>query len=50
MVGLTVLFSLEFIRIQWVGALVIGIGLCCVIYALAFKDQRARLPAADRLF
>ena len=50
MTSLTVFFSLEFIRIQWVGALVIGIGVCCVIYALAFKDKRARLPAADRLF
>ncbi|MCJ8317712.1 BCCT family transporter [Idiomarina sp.] len=50
MTSLTVFFSLEFIRIQWVGALVIGIGVCCVIYALAFKDKRAQLPAADRLF
>lgn len=49
MIGLTVLFSLEFIRIQWVGALVIGIGLCSVIYAIAFKDKRAQLPPANRL-
>ncbi|WP_404399328.1 BCCT family transporter [Idiomarina seosinensis] len=40
MIGLTVLFSLEFIRIQWVGALVIGIGLCCFIYLLAAQKRR----------
>ncbi|RUO77698.1 BCCT family transporter [Idiomarina seosinensis] len=45
MVGLTVLFSLEFIRIQWVGALVIGIGLCCFLYLLAAKKRQLLPPS-----
>ncbi|MGM0481816.1 MAG: BCCT family transporter [Pseudomonadota bacterium] len=49
MIGLTVLFSLEFIRIQWVGALVIGIGLCCFVYLLAAQKRRL-LPASRPLF
>jgi len=38
MMMLTVLFSLQFIKIQWVGALVIGISLCCFIYILLGKQ------------
>lgn len=49
MLGLTVLFSLEFVRIQWIGALVIGIGGCCTVYALAWQKRRARLPEAKWL-
>jgi choline-glycine betaine transporter len=37
MMTLTVLFSLQFIKIQWVGALVIGISLCCFAYILLNK-------------
>lgn len=48
MMSLTTLFGLQFIRIQWVGAIVIGIGFCCAIY-LAKSDKRAQLPAADVL-
>jgi choline-glycine betaine transporter len=49
MMLLTVLFSLQFIQIQWVGALVIGLGLCCFIYILLGK-QRYPLPKASALF
>ena len=48
MLSLTALFGLQFIRIQWIGALVIGIGLCCVIY-LSRSPHRGRLPAAQSL-
>jgi choline-glycine betaine transporter len=40
MMLLTVLFSLQFIKIQWVGALVIGISLCCFVYILLGKHQQ----------
>ena len=44
MAVLCVLFSLDFLKIQWVGALVIGLGFVCVGYILLFK--RNRLPDA----
>jgi hypothetical protein len=34
MIGLTLLFQLEFLRIQWVGALVIGIYFACILYII----------------
>lgn len=48
MMTLTVSFSLQFIKIQWVGALVIVIGLCCFVYILWGK-QRQELPKAQML-
>ena len=37
MVGLTLLFQLEFLQIQWVGALVIGLYFGCAIYIVAMR-------------
>ncbi|WP_077529750.1 choline transporter [Vreelandella utahensis] len=34
MIGLTLLFQLEFLKIQWVGALVIGIYFACILYII----------------
>jgi hypothetical protein len=48
MMLLTVLFSLQFIKIQWVGALVIGISLCCFVYILLGKHQQP-LPKTKAL-
>ena len=39
---LTILFSLDFIRIQWVGAVVITIGIGCVIYIIVNKKEQLR--------
>lgn len=41
--GLTLLFSLDFLRIQWVGALVIALALGCFGYIFLFK--RNQLPS-----
>lgn len=49
MMTLTVLFSLQFIRIQWVGALVIGLSLCCFGYILANNRKLAIPKAASML-
>lgn len=49
MISLTVLFSLQFIRIQWVEALVIGIGFSCLIYLLIARRWQ-KLPNAAPLF
>jgi len=35
--GLTLLFKLDFLQIQWIGALVIGIYFACVTYILVMK-------------
>ncbi len=35
MTGLTLLFQLEFLKIQWVGALVIGIYFACILYIIS---------------
>lgn len=35
MIGLTLLFQLDFLRIQWVGALVIGIYFSCLLYIIS---------------
>ncbi len=43
MVGLTMLFQLDFLRIQWVGALVIALYFGCFVYILAKK--RAEVAA-----
>ena len=40
LITLTVLFSLEFIRIQWIGALVVAIGLSCVLYMVIYKRKQ----------
>lgn len=48
MMSLTVLFSVQFIKIQWVGALVIGIGVCCFIY-IALGKQAQPLPKSEAL-
>tara|TARA_R100000656_G_scaffold114615_1_gene87039 strand:+ start:18 stop:1109 length:1092 start_codon:yes stop_codon:yes gene_type:complete len=48
MMSLTVLFSVQFIKIQWVGALVIGIGLCCFVY-IALGKQQQPLPKTEAL-
>lgn len=45
MVGLTMLFLLDFLRIQWVGALVIGLYFGCFAYILARK--RPQVAAID---
>lgn len=37
---LTLLFSIEFIRIQWVGALVIGLLMTCFAYMMLFKREQ----------
>ncbi|PHQ25034.1 choline transporter [Marinobacter guineae] len=37
MCGLTLLFQLDFLRIQWVGALVIGLYFACFVYILTKK-------------
>ena len=36
---LTALFQLEFLEIQWVGALVIGLYFACVAYIVLFKRR-----------
>ncbi|AOY89502.1 choline transporter [Marinobacter salinus] len=43
MCGLTMLFQLDFLRIQWVGALVIGLYFACFVYILA--KRRAEVAA-----
>ncbi|WP_303289848.1 hypothetical protein [Marinobacter sp. SS5-14b] len=43
MVGLTMLFQLDFLRIQWVGALVIALYFVCFAYILA--NKRAEVAA-----
>jgi len=43
MVGLTMLFQLDFLRIQWVGALVIALYFGCFVYILA--NKRAEVAA-----
>lgn len=35
--GLTLLFKLDFLQIQWIGAVVIGIYFACIIYILSSK-------------
>ncbi|WP_273209641.1 BCCT family transporter [Marinobacter subterrani] len=45
MIGLTLLFQLDFLRIQWVGALVIGLYFACFVYILA--KRRAQVTAID---
>ena len=37
--GLTLLFKLDFLEIQWIGALVIGLYFACLAYILAAKRQ-----------
>ncbi len=37
--GLTLLFKLDFLEIQWIGALVIGIYIACVAYIVAAKRR-----------
>lgn len=37
MVGLTLLFQLEFLQIQWVGAMVIGLYFGCVVYIVTMR-------------
>jgi len=49
MMGLTALFGMQFIRIQWIGALVIFMGACCVLY-MCHSQRRKQLPPADALF
>ncbi|MGM0450517.1 MAG: BCCT family transporter [Pseudomonadota bacterium] len=39
MIGLTLLFQLEFLKIQWVGALVIGIYFACILYIISRNWQ-----------
>lgn len=39
LVSLTLLFKLDFLKIQWVGALVIGLMLMCFCYLLLFKRK-----------
>lgn len=48
MMSLTTLFGMQFIKIQWIGAIVIGMGACCVLYMVT-ADRRHRLPNADGL-
>lgn len=48
MIGLTVLFSIEFIQIEWVGALVIGLSITCISY-ISF-GMLQRLPDAKWLW
>src|SRR5690606_32298125 len=43
MVGRTMLFQLDFLRIQWVGALVIALYFACFAYILA--NKRAEVAA-----
>lgn len=43
MVGLTLLFQLDFLRIQWVGALVIALYFACFVYILL--NKRAEVAA-----
>lgn len=45
MIGLTLLFQLDFLRIQWVGALVIGLYFACFVYILA--KRRVQVAAID---
>jgi choline-glycine betaine transporter len=45
MIGLTMLFQLDFLRIQWVGALVIALYFGCFAYILAKK--RSEVAAID---
>ena len=40
LVSLTFLFSVNFIRIQWIGATVIGLGFCCMLYIYFSKRQQ----------
>ena len=37
--GLTILFELDFLQIQWIGALVIGIYFACLLYIGIFKRK-----------
>ena len=37
--GLTLLFKLDFLQIQWIGALVIGIYFACLAYIMTTKRQ-----------
>ncbi|WP_419905248.1 hypothetical protein [Kiloniella sp.] len=37
--GLTILFELDFLQIQWIGALVIGIYFACLVYIAVFKRK-----------
>jgi len=43
---LTVFFSLNFLQIQWVGAVVIAIGIVCMSYAFVTRAEWKRVPAA----
>lgn len=49
MITLTVLFSLQFIRIQWVGALVIAVSLCCFVYIIVNRNKLTLPKAATVL-
>ena len=40
--ALTLLFKIDFLQIQWVGALVIGLFYCCLSYILYSKLGRVR--------
>jgi choline-glycine betaine transporter len=40
MCGLTLLFKLDFIRIHWVGALVIGLYFSCFVYIAVYKRHK----------
>lgn len=45
MSSLCALFSLDFLKIQWVGALVVGLGIACAGYCVWYK--RRQLPPAE---
>ena len=51
--GLTLLFKLDFLQIQWVGALAIGLILSCFVYILATSYRRVsvikRSPKANKI-
>lgn len=38
--GLTILFSIDFLKIQWVGALVIGLFICSALFAIQRHGQQ----------
>lgn len=37
--SLTILFSIDFLKIQWIGALVIGLYVCCIFYLFMSKRK-----------
>jgi choline-glycine betaine transporter len=40
LIGLTLLFTLNFLQIQWIGAIVIGLMFCCLLYILSKHRNR----------